>query len=224
MSRMTPYPIVFDLDGTLIDSAPDIQAAVNDVLATQGVEPLSLTQIRSFIGGGVELLWQRVLRATELDPALYDELLALFMKGYETATGLTRIYPGVPEALQLLGGRGHPLGVCTNKPLVPAQAVLSDMDLAAHFNQVIGGDSLPWKKPHTAPLDAAFAGLGCAPGAARGVYVGDSEFDASCAAALQVPFLLVTQGYCLKPIAELPHHASFDDWSQLPGLIETIRL
>lgn len=217
-----PPLVVFDLDGTLIDSAPDIREAVNRVLAPQGIAPLSLMRIRSFIGGGVALLWQRIIHATGLDPAQKPELVARFMAHYQAATGLTRIYPGVESALHQLTERGCRLGICTNKPLAPAQAVLSDLGLAGYFAHVVGGDSLPLRKPDPAPLRAAFAGLGGDPAAPLGIYVGDSEFDALCAASLELPFLLYTKGYRQKPVAELPHHASFDDWSLLPGLVGSL--
>ena len=217
---MAPCPVVFDLDGTLIDSAPDIHAAANAVLREHGGRQLTLDAVRSFIGGGVDMLWQKIIRANGLDPASQRDLVAAFMTRYHAATGLTRMFPGVPETLGLLADRGYPLGICTNKPLGPTRAVLDHFGIGQLFGTVIGGDSLPEKKPDPAPLRAAFAGLGADPVAPKGIYVGDSEFDAGCAAAVPVPLLIFAGGYRQTPISELPHLAQFDDFGQLPSLIE----
>ncbi|MDP5308060.1 phosphoglycolate phosphatase [Paracoccus spongiarum] len=217
---MAPCPVVFDLDGTLIDSAPDIHACVNAVLTQHGVAPLTLDRVRSFVGGGVEVLWARIASATGLDAEQRRDMMASFMVRYHDATRLTRLFPGVTEALGALADRGHPLGICTNKPLGPTHAVLDHFGIRQIFGVVIGGDSLPEKKPDPAPLRAAFAALGADPAAPQALYVGDSEFDATCAAAVPVPFLIYSRGYRLTPIDQLPHRAVFDDFAHLPGLIE----
>lgn len=214
-----PCAVVFDLDGTLIDSAPDIHATVNAVLRLYGIAPLSLDQVRGFIGGGVDLLWRRVLQATGLPAAMHGEMLAAFMTRYHHATALTRIYPHVPEILGVLADLGHPLGICTNKPLATTRAVLDHFGLGGLFSAVIGGDSLPQRKPDPEPLRAAFAMLGADRAQPAGVYVGDSEYDAFCARDAGVPFLLFTRGYCKLPFDQLPHHARFADFSALPGLV-----
>lgn len=212
-------PVVFDLDGTLIDSAPDIQAAVNRVLEKRGIPSLSLERVRSFIGGGVDVLWQKIIAATGLPAESHGEMIGDFMSLYDSANALTRPYPGVTEALQLLAERGHPLGICTNKPGRPTAAILEHLGLAEFFLTVVGGDSLPEKKPDPAPLRAAFERLGADPRDPRGFYVGDSEYDAQCANRMPAPFLLFTQGYRLTPVEELPHLVAFDDWSELPAII-----
>lgn len=216
-----PCPVVFDLDGTLIDSAPDIHASVNAVLGKNGRNLLTLQQVRSFIGGGVDVLWDRIIVATETPPEAKPDLLAAFMVLYHDANTLTQFYPGVVKALEVLADRGHPLGICTNKPLGPTLAILRHLGMDGLFGQVIGGDSLPQRKPHPQPLVAALTGLGAHPDQPRAFYVGDSEYDAVCAAAVPVPFLLFTQGYRSTPVQDLPHLASFDDFDELPALIET---
>lgn len=217
-----PCPVVFDLDGTLIDSAPDIHACVNAVLRLHQVAPLTLDQVRGFVGGGVDLLWRRVIGATAQPPEAHHDLVASFMTRYHHATALTRLYPDVPEALGMLADRGYPLGLCTNKPLGPTRAVLDHFGIAHLFQQVIGGDSLPQRKPDPAPLLAVFRGLGADPRQPRGVYVGDSEFDAECARNAAVPFLLFTRGYRKTAVEDLPHHAAFDDFARLPLLVEAV--
>jgi phosphoglycolate phosphatase len=219
-----PCPVVFDLDGTLIDSAPDIHACVNAVLRLNGARLLTLDQVRGFIGGGVDLLWRRVIGATGLPPEAHRDLVASFMTRYHDATALTRLYPNVTEALGVLADRGHPLGICTNKPLGPTRAVLDHFGISQIFATVIGGDSLPQRKPDPAPLRAAFAALGSDPDAPQGIFVGDSEFDVETASNTGVPMLLFLRGYRKTPVDDLPHHAAFDDFDQLPALVEELAL
>lgn len=215
-----PCPVVFDLDGTLIDSAPDIHAAVNAVLRDHGVRPLTLDQVRGFIGGGVDLLWQRIIAATHQPEGMHRELLAGFMARYSRSTGLTRLYPGVANALEALADRGHPLGICTNKPMQPTRAVLAHFGIAGLFGTVIAGDSLGERKPHPDPLRKALRELGADPDQPAALYVGDSEVDAETAAAVPVPLLLFTGGYRKTPVDQLPHLVAFDYFDALPALIE----
>ncbi|MCF3974466.1 phosphoglycolate phosphatase [Paracoccus salsus] len=221
---MAPCPVVFDLDGTLIDSAPDIHACVNAVLRHHGVAPLGLDRVRSFIGGGVDVLWTKVIAASRIDPRFRRDLIASFMTRYHQATALTRLFPGVDDVLGLLADRGHPLGICTNKPMGPTRAILDHFGIRHLFATIIGGDSVSEKKPHPAPLRAALAALGANPDAPAGLYVGDSEFDAACAAAVPVPFLIYSRGYRLTPLDQLTHRAAFDDFTDLPGLVESVAM
>jgi len=207
--------VIFDLDGTLIDSAPDIHAASNRVLAKDGLPPLSFDQVRSFIGKGVPHLVARLLDASgeAADGPRHAAMVARFTAGYEDAVGLTRPYPGVLDALDALAGRR--LGICTNKPLAPTLAVLRHLGMEARFAAILGGDSLPVRKPDPAPLLATRERLGGGPV----VYVGDSEVDAQTAAAAGLPFALYTRGYRHTPVADLPHDAAFDDFAELPGIV-----
>jgi phosphoglycolate phosphatase len=209
--------LIFDLDGTLIHSAPDIHAAANAVAVPQGIAPYTLDEITGFIGSGVAVLIARMLRARGLPEAgeLHARMAADFAARYEGATGLTRPYPGVTAALAALAAAGHRMALCTNKPVDPARAVLAHLGMAAHFPVLVGGDSLPVRKPDPAPLQAAVAALG----AARAVFVGDSEVDAETAARAGLPFLLFTEGYRRTPVADLPHAAAFADWAAFPELV-----
>lgn len=212
-----PVAVIFDLDGTLIDSAPDIHAASNQVLAADGFAPLTLAQVRSFIGKGVPHLVARLLEASGEAPdgPRHAAMVARFTARYESAVGLTRPYPRVLAALEALAANGLRLGLCTNKPVAPAWAVLRHLGLDHHFNVLIGGDSLPQRKPDPAPLRAALAALG----GGLAIYVGDSEVDAATAAAAGLPFVLFTEGYRKTPVADLPHAAAFADFAALPGII-----
>lgn len=211
--------IVFDLDGTLIDSAPDLLAAANAVLDGEGVEPLALPELTRMIGRGVPVLVERIIAARGLDPDAHPRLLATFHTVYEAAPAdRTVIYPGVTAALAALRAAGHTLGLCTNKPEAPARRILDLLGLAQSFDVVIGGDTLDVKKPDPAPLHATFAALG----AGGGLYVGDSETDAETAAAAAAPFALYTEGYRKTPVDEIAHDAAFGDFAVLPALADRL--
>ncbi len=211
--------IVFDLDGTLIHSAPDIQAAANAMLADEGLEPLDLAAITRFIGNGVPKLVERVMQARALPSDQHARLLTAMLKHYRNQqSALTRLFPGVRQALDSLKQQGYPLGICTNKPEAATHEVLRDFALGDLFDVVVGGDSLAQRKPDPAPLEAAFAAL--PPGLAR-LYVGDSEIDAETAQRAGAPFALFTQGYRKQPVDALDHRLAFDDWRQLTDWLET---
>ena len=208
--------LIFDLDGTLIDSAPDIRAAVNRMLAGEGLEPLDLPTVTDFVGNGMPKLVERVMAVKGIDPARHKALTQVTLDHYNAApSALTRPYPVVPQALAALEAAGHRLALCTNKPEAPARAILADLGLARHFPVVIGGDTLPMRKPDPAPA------LECvkAMGGGDAAFIGDSEVDAETAEAAGLPFYLFTEGYRKSPVSALPHRAAFSDFAALPGLI-----
>lgn len=208
--------LIFDLDGTLIDSAPDIRAAVNRMLAGEGLGPLDLPTVTSFVGNGMPKLVERVMAAKGIDPAPHKALTQVTLDHYNAApSALTRPYPGVPQALAALEAAGHRLALCTNKPEAPARAILADLGLSRHFPVVIGGDTLTVRKPDPAPA------LECvkAMGGGDAAFIGDSEVDAATAEAAGLPFYLFTEGYRKSPVSALPHQAAFSDFAALPGLI-----
>jgi phosphoglycolate phosphatase len=208
--------IVFDLDGTLIDSAEDIRAIANRLLAEEARPPLSAAEVRSFIGNGVSVLVARMRAARSLPDSIHARMLADFIASYEAAVANTVPYPFVPDAVARLRAAGHRLGICTNKPLAPCRAVLDHVGLGDAFEAVVGGDSLPVLKPDPAPLHAVFARLGEGPM----LYVGDSETDAETARRAGVRFLLFTEGYRKSEPSEIPHAARFDSFADLPELAE----
>lgn len=206
--------IVFDLDGTLIDSAPDIHGIANAVLAGEGCEPITLEQTRDFIGNGASVFVQKMRAVRGISEGKHERLLAEFVGRYDDAVTLTLPYPGVVQALTELSSK-HRLGICTNKPTSPCLSVLRHLDLDRFFDTVWGGDSMSVHKPDPAPLFAAFQELGDGPC----LYVGDSDVDAETAARAGVPFLLFTEGYRKSPVAEIAHHAAFSDWTAIPRLV-----
>lgn len=208
--------IVFDLDGTLIDSAPDLHAAVNRMLIDEGAEPLSLAKVTSFIGNGLPRLVELSMAARGLDATRHGELYKTVAGHYDAASAvLTQLYPGVKAALTAFRAEGFKLGVCTNKPKAPTLDILASFDIADMFDAVLGGDSLPVRKPDPAPLIQTFTDLD----ATRMLYVGDSEVDAETAERAAVPFALFTQGYRKAPVQDLTHMARFDAFADLPDIV-----
>lgn len=210
--------LVFDLDGTLVDSAPDLQAAVNLMLEEERLEPLGLATVTGFIGHGLPILVDRVMQARGMDRDRFGQVLARVNEIYaHSATERTVAYPNVEATLKQLHGLGFGLGVCSNKPLALAQRVLDGVGIGRFFGAVIGGDSLPVKKPDPAPLRAAFEALG----ARQGLFVGDSEVDAQTAINASTGFALHSEGYRKAEIAAIPHDYKFADFRALPGIAET---
>lgn len=139
--------IVFDLDGTLIDSIEDVRGVANAVLAGEGAAPLSRDEARAFIGNGAPVFVERMRAARGIGAGEQARLLADFVERYDRAVELTEPFPGVPGALERLRASGHRLGICTNKPLSPARAVLAHLGMDGFFEVVLGGDSAPRPKP-----------------------------------------------------------------------------
>ena len=212
------WGVVFDLDGTLIDSLPDIAAAANALLADHQLEPLPQPQIGSFVGMGERVFLDRLIAATALDAADYDALMGEFITHYKASTGLTTVFPGAVEVITVLKGEGYKLGICTNKPGGPLAAVLEALDLAKWFDVIIAGDTLPVRKPDPAPLHLAFEKMG----ATEGVYVGDSDVDAETAQRAGVPFAFFTEGIRTKPIEDIPHDRAFERFEDLPAICKEI--
>ncbi len=208
--------VVFDLDGTLIDSAPDIHAAANRLMAELSLPTFDLRTITSYVGNGIPKLVERCLAATgDAGRAIeLDHAIARFKSFYAEEPALrTRPYPGAVEALAALTDAGCRLGIVTNKSEDLSRAALADLGLAHHFEVVIGGDTLATKKPDPEGLVLAVDRLGGVP--ADALYVGDSEVDAETAARAGLRFALFTGGYRKSPVGELPHWYAFDDMRDL---------
>lgn len=210
--------VAFDLDGTLVDSAPDLHAAANRMLADLGRPALTLPQVTGFIGNGVPKLVERCLEATGGAADLHPQAMARFRAHYDAAPAdLTRPWPGALDALRALGAAGLPLGVCTNKPEAPARKLLALLGMEGLFGSVIGGDTCPEHKPQPEPLLRCLAELGGGPAGA--LYVGDSETDADTAANAGVPFALYTRGYRKRPVESFEAALTFEDWSDLARFV-----
>lgn len=211
-----PAALIFDLDGTLIDSAPDIHAAANRLMAEFSLPEFDLTTITSYIGNGIPKLVERCLAATgEAGRAVdLEHAITRFKAFYAEEPALrTRPYPGVVESLAVLTDAGCRLGVLTNKAEDLSRAALADLDLARHFEVVIGGDTLATKKPDPEGLFLAMGKLGGS--RSNALYVGDSEVDAETAANADLRFALFTGGYRKSPVSALRHWIAFDDMREM---------
>jgi len=199
---MSLKAVLCDLDGTLVDSAEDIRAALNALLAEHGRDPVHPFEIKAMIGDGVAKLGERALAARSGDPDDAPRLVPRFLALYEpNAARLTRPYAGVRATLRALGERGLRLAVVTNKPEAATREILASLDLAPLIEVVVGGDTASERKPHPAPVLLALERLGIAP--AEAVMVGDNHHDVSAARAAGVPAIAVTYGYSHVPHEEL---------------------
>ncbi len=186
--------IVFDLDGTLVDSLGDLTAALNRMLAELGRTSLDSAQTRAMVGDGAAKLVARALAATGELPDDPDRHLGRFLEIYENGLAdQSEPFPDVAETLAELSEKGWRLAVCTNKPRHAAIGLLTSLGLIGRFDLVAGGDSFPARKPDPGPLLGILAALDVP--AARAVMVGDHLHDVACARAAGVPVVAVAYGY-----------------------------
>jgi phosphoglycolate phosphatase len=213
--------LVFDLDGTLVDSVPDLQAAINRMLAEIGRRALDAGEIRRMVGDGTAALVARALGATGGAPPDEAALQARFLALYEAEPAVRTLpYEAVAETLQRLKAAGCRLAICTNKPQAAALAVLRGVGLEALFDAVLGGDALPVRKPDPRHLLGAVASLDATPGDA--VMIGDNENDHAAAKAAGIPIILMRYGYLRVPPETLAPDAWLDDFAALPEALALI--
>lgn len=225
-SQHTPWPqaVLFDLDGTLVNSLPDIADALNDLFEEHGWSAFALGEVREMIGGGVPKLIERALIRRNLtsDDEKSGELAARFLALYTPrATRLTRLFPDAKDLLEDLSRSGAKLGICTNKPEEVSRQILDALDISHFFGTVIGGDTLDVKKPDAGPLFEALRQLDCV--ADQALMVGDSGADSGAARVAGIPVLLVSFGYTLTPVAEIDCDGIIDSLAELPAAIEVLR-
>lgn len=215
--------LLFDLDGTLIDSAPDLAAALNALLAELDCPPLSFGQVRRLIGDGAPTLVARALRAAgaNVEPETYETLLARYRALYQArSTGDTKVYPDVPETLRRLREAGHRLAVCTNKFQDSSLEILEAFDLARYFDGVAGGDVVPARKPDPAHLLAGLKLIGGAP--ERAVMIGDGINDVTAAKAAGIPVLVLPSGYGEIGAAELGGDRLLRKFAEIPAALDSL--
>ena len=214
--------VLFDLDGTLVDSVPDLAAAANALLAELGRATLSEAEIAVMVGDGVAKLVERALLASGAGDVALEPAIRRFSAIYGAgATTLTRPYPGVLEVLEGLSRQGFGLAVCTNKPARATETVLQGLGLSRFFPVVLGGDSLPQRKPDPAPLLAALDRLGAAP--AEAAMLGDHRNDVLAARAAGTDALFARYGYGLATLGALKPDAMLDRFEQLPEILRRLR-
>ena len=194
-ARFSPRAVLFDLDGTLLDTIADLADAANLMLAELGRPARTPAEIHSFVGKGIpNLVWRCLTEGARATEAEVETAVAVFRRHYAVVNGAsTTIYPGVVETLQTLRARDVRLAVVTNKAEAFTLPLLERMEIAHYFDTVVSGDTLPVKKPDPATVRLAGARPGVTP--TEALMIGDSANDALAAQGAGMPVLLVTYGY-----------------------------
>ncbi|WP_404824342.1 phosphoglycolate phosphatase [Pseudomonas benzenivorans] len=213
-----PELVMFDLDGTLVDSVPDLAAAVDQALLGLGRAPAGLARVRDWVGNGARVLVRRALAGglqhERVGEAEAEQALELFMAAYAESHGLTRVYPGVTQTLDWLRAQDIPLAIVTNKPERFVAPLLDEKGLGSYFRWIVGGDTLPQQKPDPAALRHVLRLARV--DADRALFVGDSRNDVLAARAAEVPCVALSYGYNHgRPIAEEEPLRVLDDLRQL---------
>lgn len=222
MTDLTGAAIAFDLDGTLVDTAPDLHRALNHVLTQEGLPDTSLVDVRAFVGHGARALIRRAASAhgKTYEDARLDALTEAFVEVYASDIArFSQVFDGVEETLRSLAASGARLGVCTNKRTGLSNQLLEAVGLAGHFAAVIGADSVPKAKPDAGHFLTAIKAIGGAP--ARSLMVGDSISDVGAARNAGAPVILVNFGYTDIPAEHLGADAVMSHYRELPALVRT---
>jgi len=210
----------FDLDGTLLDTSGDLAAAVNHALATVGRPPLTVEQVKPMIGGGARHMLKQGLTATGgYDEPMLDALHAKLLAYYEAnICVLTKPYPGVIDALDVLAAKGVTLGIVTNKIERFARTVLGELGLTDRFACILGGDTMAESKPSPMPIHEMVKICG----GGRAAFVGDSIFDIQAGQAAELPTIACSFGFLMQPVEELGADAVIDGFDELIPTLERL--
>jgi phosphoglycolate phosphatase len=218
---MISRAVVFDLDGTLVDTAPDLARATNHVLASRGRQPVSAVDVRGMVGLGARTLIRRGFAATgqPVEEDEIEELFRLFLAFYAQNIAIdSKLFPGSMRVLELCRNEGIRLGICTNKPEALSRALIDGLGLADYFGAIVGMDSISIAKPDPRIYGETLRRLDVNGG--RTVMIGDSETDVLTARAAGVPVIGVTFGYTAKPVAEFAPDFLAASYAEVWPLIE----
>lgn len=219
--RTWPQAVIFDLDGTLVDSAPDIASALNEVLGRRELPPFDLTKVKEMIGGGIPALIRRALDAHGVQPDDIEPLVADMVGVYAgRATTLTTLYEGAEDVLIRLRDEGVKIALCTNKLQEITDIIMRDLRVAGYFSSIIGAKQGRPRKPDPAALHTVLSELGLE--AHQAVMVGDSGADAGAAKAAGMPLIMASFGYCPRPVEEFEPDAVINSFSELPQALQAI--
>lgn len=216
--------VVFDLDGTLVDTAPDLTNALNHVMKREGLEPVDRDLTRKLVGRGARVMIENALKLREIEASneKMEELFEVFLDFYgRNICRRSRFFPGAKRIMDELLGGGTALAVCTNKPQEMSDELFRRLKSTHRFRAVVGAGSVPAHKPDAVHLLAAIARAGGKVDTA--VLVGDSDVDAATAKVAGVPMIAVSFGYSETPAAELGADAVIDDLGELPAALAALR-
>ena len=223
-SRPATSPlVVFDLDGTLVDTAPDLVATLNVILAREGLPPVDYEAGRNMVGGGARVMLERGLAASgkNLPTTTVDALTRDFVEHYATHIADTsRPFPGVEAALDTLAERGYRLAVCTNKLEWLSVRLLDTLNLSKRFGAICGSDTFGISKPNPEILRRTIARAIAADDGA--VMVGDSFMDIATARAASIPVIAVDFGYTDTPVATLAPDRIVSRFADLPEAVRAL--
>ena len=212
--------IVFDLDGTLIDSVPEVRAAINQLLEREGRRTLSLTEVKGLVGEGAIATIERVLELTgeagtpDQVSGYLQDYLSIYLSNPAKNTA---IYPGVVETLETLESQGVIMGICSNKPQATTLPVLEALGLDRFFCAVTCGDNVPYRKPDGRHVTLTLEKMNAS--GKDAVFVGDSETDMEAARDAGIPAIAVSYGYCHIPLDQLCSDAIID---RFPDLLDAL--
>ncbi|MEZ5921888.1 MAG: phosphoglycolate phosphatase [Parvularculaceae bacterium] len=215
-----PKAFIFDLDGTLIDSAPDIAWVTNRLLERHGLRSYETDAVRLMIGGGVAKLVERAWRGREIELTLSqaNDLAADFIEIYLTRACVETLpFPGAEAALKRCKVNGARIGLCTNKPYSVTARIVETLGWSDYFGAVIGGDSAPAKKPDPAPMKMALSALGAT--GEETIMIGDSAVDVGAARSVGARVMLISHGYSKKPVSELGADWVIDHFDQVQTVL-----
>ena len=218
---MTADTIIFDLDGTLVDTAGDLTASLNHALGVLGRPAIDPSDVRAMVGHGARKLLERGLVATGgMTPDLVEAGVRPFLDHYAANIAVqSRPFDGVEQALAALEADGLALAICTNKPVALAKALVAELGWAGRFRALLGADSRPWKKPDPRHLTDTLAEAG----GRAAIFVGDSRTDADTARAAGVPLVLVSFGYSTDPVETLGADALIHHFDALSPAVAAIQ-
>lgn len=212
--------IVFDLDGTLIDTAPDLVATLNVIFKREGLPPVPYETARNLIGGGARAMIARAIEAEgrTVEPAELERMFADFIMHYTAhVADQSRPFPGLIDALDTLSERGHRFAVCTNKFERQSLLLLNQLHLADRFDAICGQDTFGIQKPDPEILRRTVAAAGGS--LQRALMIGDSETDIRTARAAGIPVIAVDFGYSEKPVSEYGPDRVISHFAYLPDQI-----
>ena len=210
-----PKPIIlFDLDGTLIDSAPDLVGTLNIILKRHGRTTLTISAVKKLVGNGARALLERGFKETGAPAENLDALTVEFIETYvPNCAVLSRPFSGVIETLDTFANSGYRMAVCTNKPQAPSETILTKLGLMQYFEVVVGGDLFPMRKPDPQHLLGALQLMDAPENPA--IMVGDSYNDVASARNAGMPVIVVTYGYTTTPAHELGGDILVDHFSDI---------
>ncbi len=216
--------VVFDLDGTLVDTAHDLHGSLNHVLAEAGRQPVPIAAVRQLVGDGARRMIERGFEMTgpALAEAALEDAVAAFLVHYQDHLADASIpFPGAVACLERIAAAGVRLGVCTNKRESFSVALLDALGLSGHFGAVVGGDSLSMRKPDGGHITGTLGAMGHDGGPAA--MIGDTVTDVTAARDAGLPVVAVSFGYGATPAAEIGADAVIDHFDELDAALASLR-